>query len=139
MIKKFWYMITCIPYIIRRKTLDTYRTIKFGFQRMFRGYDDSDSYDFLHNFIDRNYKLLKYFYKTHKSRPFELTEKQWDDAIQEMCNHLYMMNEDNVREHLKTGMPEGWKPTDDSIYQIMIRHKNEFFDLMKEHFYDLWW
>ena len=139
MIKKFWYKITCIPYRIKWKTLDVYRAIKFGFQRMFRGYDDSDSYDFLHNFIDRNYKLLNYFYKTHKSHPFELTEKQWDDVLQEMSKHLYMMEEDNVREYLKTGMPEGWNPTNDSIYQIMIRHKNEFFDLMKKHFYDLWW
>lgn len=128
-----------IFYRIKNVFRNIYRTIKFGFQRMFRGYDNSDSYDFLHNFIDRNYKLLNYFYKTHKSRPFELTEKQWEDVLQGMCKHLYMMNEDNVREYLKTGMPEGWEPADDSIYQIMIRHKNEFFDLMKEHFYDLWW
>lgn len=123
---------------IKNTFWNIYRTIKFGLQRMFRGYDDSDSYDFLHNFIDRNYKVLNHFYKTHKSYPFELTEKQWDNILQDMCKHLYMMDEYNVRKYLKSGMPEGWEPADDTIYEIMIRHKNELFDLMKEHFYDLW-
>jgi hypothetical protein len=139
MLGRAWDIITTPFYRIKWWIKDLCRNTKFGFQRMFRGYDDSDSYDFLHSFIDKNYKLLNYFYKTHKSYPFELTEKQWDDVLQDMCKHLYMMEEDNVREYLKTGMPDGWEPANDSIYEIMIRHKNEFFDLMKEHFYDLWW
>ena len=125
-------------YRIKNTFWDVYRAIKFAFQRMFRGYDDSDSYDFLHNFIDRNYKLLNHFYKTHKSHPLVLSEKQWNDILQDMCKHIYMMDEYNVRKYLKSGMPEGWEPAGDAIYEIMIRNKNEFFDLMKEHFYDLW-
>ena len=68
-----------------------------------------------------------------------MKEEEWDAILQDMCKHLYMMDEDNVTESLKTGMPEGWEPYIDSIYEIMERHKNEFFDLMKKHFYDLWW
>ena len=68
-----------------------------------------------------------------------VTVKEWEDILQEMCKHLYMMDEDNVAEFLKTGMPEGWEPAINSVYEIMERHKNEFFDLMKKHFYDLWY
>ena len=139
MIKKIWYMITCIPYRIKWKTLDIYRAIKFGFQRMFRGYDNSDVWEFFYNFTDRNYKILNKFICKNNGHPINLTEEEWDDILQEMCKHLYMMDEDNVREYLKTGMPEEWEPAIDSIYEIMERHKNEFFDLMKQHFYDLWW
>ena len=139
MIKKFWYVITCIPYRIKWKTFDIYRAIKFGFQRMFRGYDDSDGWAFKWRFIDKNYKILNHFFKTHKSRPWNMTEKEWEDILQDMCKHLYMMDEDNVIDTLKTGMPEDWEPAIDSVYEIMERHKNEFFDLMKKHFYDLWW
>ena len=139
MIKKFWYIITCIPYRIKWKILDIYRAIKFGFQRMFRGYDNSDVWEFFYNFTDRNYKILNKFICKNKCHPVKLTEEEWDDILQEMCKHLYMMDEHNVTEFLKTGMPEGWRPASNSVYEIMERHKNEFFDLMKEHFYDLWY
>ena len=139
MIKKFWYTITCIPYRIKWKTLDIYRAIKFGFQRMFRGYDNSDVWEFFYNFTDRNYKILNKFICKNNGYPIKLTEKEWEDILQDMCKHLYMMDEDNVTEVLKTGMPEDWEPNIDSVYEIMERNKNEFFDLMKEHFYDLWW
>lgn len=117
----------------------THRAIKFGFQRMFRGYDNSDCWAFKWRFIDKNYKILNHFFKAHNNYPYNMTENEWEDILQEMCKHLYMMDEDNVTEFLKTGMPEGWKPDTNSVYEIMERHKNEFFDLMKEHFYDLWY
>jgi hypothetical protein len=139
MIKKFWYNITCIPYRIKWNTLDIYRAIKFGFQRMFRGYDNSDVWEFFYNFTDRNYKILNKFICKNKCHPVNLTEEEWDDILQEMCKHLYMMDEHNVIDYLKTGMPKGWRPASNSVYEIMERHKNEFFDLMKEHFYDLWY
>ena len=132
-------MITCIPYIIKRKTFDIWRAIKFGFQRMFRGYDNSDVWGFKWHFVEKNYKILNQFFTTHNNHPLRTTEKEWEDILQEMCKHLYMMDEYNVREYLKTGMPEDWEPVTNSVYEIMERHKNEFFDLMKEHFYDLWY
>ena len=139
MLSRIWDTITYPFYRIKWWIKDLYRNIKFGFQRMFRGYDDSDGWAFKWNFVDKNYKILNHFFKTHKSYPYNMTEKVWEDILQDMCKHLYMMHEDNVREYLKTGMPEGWEPAIDSIYEIMERHKNEFFDLMKKHFYDLWW
>ena len=74
MIKKFWYNITCIPYRIKWKVLDIWKAIKFGFQRMFKGYDDSDGWAFKWNFVDKNYKILNHFFKTHKSYPYNMTE-----------------------------------------------------------------
>ena len=126
-------------YRIKNAFWNAYRVIKFGFQRMFRGYDNSDCWAFKWRFIDKNYKILNHFIKTHVSYPCNMTEKEWEDILQEMCKHLYMMDEDNVAEYLKVGRPKGWEPAIDSVYEIMEKHKNEFFDLMKKHFYDLWY
>lgn len=136
---KIWDIITTPFYRIKWWVKDLYKNIKFGFQRMFRGYDDSDGWAFKWNFVDKNYKILNHFFKTHKSHPWNMTQQEWENILQEMCKHLYMMDEDNVTDFLRTGMPESWEPSIDSVYDIMARHKNEFFDLMKKHFYDLWW
>lgn len=126
-------------YRIKHKFWDVYRTIKFAFQRMFRGYDNADVYEFFYNFTDRNYKILNHFIGRNNGHPFNMTEEEWDNTLQEMCKHLYMMNENNVKEFLKMGMPKDWKPSTNSVYEIMDRHKNDFFDLMKKYFYNLWY
>lgn len=139
MMKKFWYTITCIPYRIKNTFWNVYSTIKFGFQRMFRGYDNADVWEFHWNFVNRNIKLIKHFKKHNNGYPYNLTEEQWNEILDEMLFHLEMMDECKVRKQLKQGMPEGWRPATNSVYEIMERHKNDFFDLMKEHFYDLWY
>jgi hypothetical protein len=106
---------------------------------MFRGYDNSDVWEFYYNFTDRNYKILNKFICKNNGHPFKLTEEEWDDILQEMCKHLYMMDECNVIKSLQEGMPDGWRPAHNTVWEVMERHKNEFFDLMKEHFYDLWY
>jgi hypothetical protein len=128
-----------IFYRIKNTFWNIYRAIKFGFQRMFRGYDNSDCWAFKWNFIERNYKLIKHFKNNCVSYPCNMTEEEWDEILGRMIKCLEMMDEDKVTEHLKQQMPDGWRPTTNSVYEIMERHKNEFFDLMKKHFYDLWW
>lgn len=114
-------------YRIKHKFWNIYRTVKFGFQRMFRGYDNSDVWEYFQNFTDRNYKILNKFICKNDGYPFKSTEEEWNDILQEMCKHLYMMDEHNVTEFLKTGMPEGWKPTTNSVHELMERHKNVIF------------
>ena len=117
----------------------THRAIKFGFQRMFRGFDNSDCWAFKWNFIERNYKLIKHFKNNCVNYPCTMTEEEWDNILDRMLHCLYMMDEDKVITYLKIDMPEDWEPATNSVYEIMERYKNEFFDLMKEHFYDLWY
>lgn len=134
-----WFYITLPFHKLKQLYWYIHRNVKFGFQRMFRGYDNADAYEFFSNFVDRNYKLLKHFKKHTWGYPANLTEKEWDNILEEMIQHLYMMDEWNVIESLKSGMPEDYKVDYKSVYEIMGRHKDEFFKLFSKHFYSLWW
>ena len=136
---KIWFYIR-LPFCkLEQWYWNIHRNIKFGFQRMFRGYDNADGYAFFSNFIDRHYKLLKHFKKHNFGYPANLTEKEWDNILEEMIQHLYMMDEWNVIQSLEKGMPEDYKVDYKSVYEITERHKDEFFKLFSKHFYSLWW
>lgn len=134
-----WFYITLPFYKVKQLYWHIHRNVKFGFQRMFRGYDNSDCWAFKWNFIERNYKLIKHFKNNCVSYPCTMTEEEWDKILEEMIQHLYMMDEYNVTESLKQGMPEDWKPDYKTVWEIMERHKDEFFKLFSKHFYNLWW
>ena len=134
-----WFYITLPFHKLKQLYWNIHRAIKFGFQRMFRGYDNADAYEFFYNFTDRNIKVLKHFKKHNFGYPANLTEEEWDNILEEMIQHLYMMDEWNVIKSLQEGMPDGWRPAHNTVWEVMERNKNEFFDLMKKHFYDMWW
>ena len=134
-----WFYITLPFRKLKYLYWDIHRNVKFGFQRMFRGYDNADGYEFFSNFVDRNYKLLKHFKKHTWGYPYELTEEEWDKVLEEMIQHLYMMDEWNVIDSLKQGMPEDWEPAYNTVYEIMERNKDDFFKLFSKYFYNLWW
>ena len=136
---KIWDTITWPYYKLRNLYWYIHRNVKFGFQRMFRGFDNADAYEFFSNFIDRNYKLLKHFKKHNWGYPANLTEEEWDNILEEMIQHLYMMDECNIIDTLKQGMPEDYEVDYKSVYEIMERHKDEFFKLFSKYFYGLWW
>lgn len=118
---------------------DIYRTIKFSFQRMFRGYSNQDLYSFYSNWVERHLKLLKDFKKSTVGYPWNMTAKQWDEILDEMINHLEMMNEDRVAESLSKGMPETYEVDYKAVREIMERHREEFFKLFSKYFYNLWY
>lgn len=133
-----WYIITLPFYRLKRKIRDIYWEIRYGFQRMFKGYDYVDTFGLCDKFIDRYYKILTEYKKNMHGHPARFSEEEWNAIIDKMLLHLYYMDEDNVDEELCKDVPENWIPRWDTTYPIMEHHKNEFFRLFSEHFYDLW-
>jgi hypothetical protein len=134
----FWDKITIPFYRGRQIISDTYYRIRRGFQRMFKGYDDYDVFELFSGFISRYNKILTDYRKTHYGYPADLTEEKWDAIIDEMLYHLKFMDETYVEDSLCEGMPEHWLPDNMVVYEIMKRHKDEFFKLFSKYFYNLW-
>ena len=136
--ESFWDSIKYFPWRLGFKIKNLYYQVKYGFQRMFRGYDDTEVFNTDLTFIDRYLKILKDFSKNHHGYPPSITNEQWDDILDEMIKHLSLMTEDNVKTELKKGMPDSFEPDYKTVSEIMDRHKDEFFKLFSKWFYNLW-
>ena len=136
--ESFWDSIKYFPWRLGFKIKNLYYQVKYGFQRMFRGYDDTEVFNMDMTFIDRYLKILKDFRKNHCGYPPSITNEQWDDILDEMIKHLSLMTEDNVKTELKKGMSDSFKPDYKTVSEIMDRHKDEFFKLFSKWFYNLW-
>lgn len=133
-----WDKITMPFYRIRRVVRDVYWEIRYGFQRMFKGYDYVDTFETYAKFIERYYKILTDYRKNHHGYPFNLTEEKWDNIIDDMLRHLYYMDEENVEKELKKDVPENWTVSSKTTSEVMEKHKNEFFKLFSEYFFNIW-
>ena len=136
--ESFWDSVKYFPCRLGFKIKNLYYQVKYGFQRMFRGYDDREVFDIDMVFIDRYLKILKDFRKNHCGYPPSITNEQWDDILDEMIKHLTLMNENNIMSELKKGMPDSFKPDYKTVREIMDKHKDEFFKLFSKWFYNLW-
>jgi hypothetical protein len=117
---------------------DTYWEVRYGFQRMFKGYDYVDTFETFAKFTERYEKILKDYKKCHYGHPGDMTVEAWEAVVDDMIYHLHYMDEQNVEDELSKGMPEDWIPSSLTVYEIMERHKDEFFKLFSKHFYNLW-
>ena len=133
-----WDTITWPFWKARRWIIDTYWEIRYGFQRMFKGYDSVDTFETFAKFTERYEKILKEYRAHHYGYVANMTEEEWDSIIDDMIYHLHYMNEHNVEDELSKGMPEDWSPSHKTVYEIMERHKNDFFELFSKYFYNLW-
>ena len=134
---KHWYRnIKEIPIYFRLM----HRLIKQGYD----SYAHWETYDW---FIDTMKDVLTHYRNHHDGYPvvsYDNKEKQdtanieYDADLDEMIYHLYYMDEHNVEDELSKGMPEDWSPSPLTVYEIMERHKDEFFKLFAKHFYNLW-
>ena len=136
--ESFWDSIKYFPWRLGFKVKNLYYQVKYGFQRMFRGYDDTELFNMDMTFIDRYSKILKDFREYHHGYPPSITNEQWDDILDEMIKHLSLMTEDNVETELKKGTPDSFKPDYKTVREIMDKHKDEFFKLFSKWFYNLW-
>ncbi len=137
-LEDFWDAITTPYYVVRRWVRRAYWECRYGFQRMFRGYDCVDTFEIYDRFIERYTKVLTELRNKHDGYPCNLSEEKWDEILDEMIYHLYYMKEPNVIEELERDVPEDWSPSFRTVGEIMDRHKNEFFKLFSEYFYNLW-
>lgn len=133
-----WYKITIPYYRTKIKIKDIYWKTKYGFQRMFKGYDSVDIFDISGKFIDRYYKILTEYKKNMHGYPGTMSEEEWNNIIDKMLFHLYYMDEKNIEKELYKDVPENWTLSLQTTDLITEKHKNEFFKLFAEHFYSLW-
>ena len=133
-----WDTITTPYYTLKHKVKHIYWEIRYAIQRALKGYDDVDTFSLDSKFIDRYYKILTKFKKNLHGHPAHMTEDEWYRILEDMLLHLYYMDEENVDKELCAGVPKNWLPTMRTSAEIMEHHKNEFFKLFSEHFYNLW-
>lgn len=138
--EKIWDATTTLYYRTKNCVRDTYWKIRYGFQRMLKGYDSEDTFETFAKFIERYTKILTEYRKKHCGIPmeFENSEEEWDKVIDEMLYHLHYMDEQTVTEELEKDVPEDWIVKSKSVYEIMEKHKDAFFELFSKYFYNLW-
>ena len=137
-LSELWDTITLPFYRIRWKIRDIYWEIYYGFQRMFKDYDEVDTFGLCDKFIERYSKILKEYKENLHGHPGTMTEEEWTAIIDKMLFHLYYMDENNVDKELSKDVPESWIHSWNTSGQIMLKHKEEFFKLFSEYFYNLW-
>ena len=137
-LEKVWDAITTLYYKVKRNIKDAYWEVRYGVQRMFKGYDSVDTFETFAKFIERYTKILTEYRKTHVGYVGTMTNEEWEAVIDEMLYHLYYMDEWHVIEELEKDIPNDWSASLKTVNEILDKHKNEFFQLFSEYFYNLW-
>ena len=137
-LEKIWDVITTPYYIVKRKVRDIYWEVRYGFQRMFKGYDVVDTFETFAKFTERYSKILTSYRKHHIGYCGEMTAEEWDAIIDEMIYHLHYMDEETVTEELEKNVPDDWSVNTIDVYTVMDMHKDAFFELFSKYFYHLW-
>lgn len=134
----FWFYVTTPFWKVKHWIKYAYLEVRYGFQRMFKGYDCVDTFETYIKFVDRYTKILTEYRKNHFGYVCGMTNEEWEAIIDEMIYHLHYMNELNVESELEKDVPENWNPSQRTIDDIMEKHKDEFFRLFSEYFFNLW-
>ena len=136
--EKVWDIITTPYYKAKWWIKEAYWEIRYGFQRMFKGYDSVDTFETFSKFIERYTKILSEYKKYHVGYCATMTEEEWDAVIDEMLYHLKYMDEETVTEELEKNVPDDWSASYKTVNPILEKHKDAFFELFSKYFYDLW-
>ena len=137
-LEAIWDTLSSPYYKAKREVRELYYKIKYGFQRMFKGYDAVDTFETYSRFIERYTKIIQDIKNHHNGYPAELTEEAWDIVLEEMLYHLYYMDEAHIENELEKDVPDDWAVNLKTVYEIMEKHKNTFFELFSKYFYNLW-
>ena len=137
-LENIWDILTTPYYKVKYKFSDTYWKIRYGFQRMFKGYDAMDTFETYGKFIERYTKIIQDIRNHHYGYPGDITEEEWNNILDDMLYHLYYMDEIHVEDELEKEVPDNWSADSKLVYDIMKKHKNEFFELFSRYFYTLW-
>lgn len=136
--EKIWDVITTPYYKAKWWIREVYWEVRYGFQRMFKGYDRVDTFETFAKFRERYIKILKEYRKYHVGYCSEMTEEEWDNIIDEMIYHLHYMDEETVTEELEKDVPDDWRANYKTVNYILYKHKDAFFELFSKYFYHLW-
>jgi len=114
----------------KRLLKDTYYKIKYGFQRMFRGYDDPEVFELFDSFLIKYRKILKDFRKCGNSYPSEFNSyDEWAKVLDEMINHFELS--DAFHNYYKDIKYKEAEP-------IAYEHGNKALEMFVKYFWDLW-
>lgn len=136
--EKIWDVITTPYYKAKWWLKETYWEVRYGFERMFKGYDSVDTFETFAKFIERYTKILTEYRKTHIGYVWDMSEEEWDNIIDEMLYHLHYMDEETVAAELEKDVPDNWNVSAKTVSDILDKHKDEFFKLFSKYFYNLW-
>ena len=136
--EKIWDIITTPYYKAKWWIREAYWEIRYGFQRMFKGYDVVDTFETFAKFRERYIKILTDYRNHHYGYPGTMTEEEWDAIVDEMIYHLKYMDEETVVEELERNVPDDWSASYKTVNYILDKHKNAFFELFSKYFFYLW-
>ena len=124
---------------LKFKIKNVYWNTRDKIQKIIRGYSDTDINELFQWFIDTMRPMIKQFRKT--TQTFSLLcsdKKEWDKILKEMDNCLYMMEKQHVIDYYGYKYDNLTVEQGKKIRQEMEKNKDNFFDLFKEYFYDMW-
>lgn len=137
-LEDLWDTITRPYWRAKRRVKDAYWEVRYGLQRMFKGYDSVDVFDTYSKFVERYTNILARYRKVHVGYVYGMTNEEWEAIIDEMLYHLHYMDEQNVRKELEENVTDDWYASMEAVDRIMNKHKDEFFVLFSKYFYNLW-
>ena len=137
-LEKIWDVITTPYYKVKRCLRETYWEVCYGFQRMFKGYDEVDTFETFAKFTERYSKILADYRNHHLGYPGEMAVEEWDAIVDEMIYHLKYMDEETVTEELERNVPDNWTVSHNTVNEVLDIHKDIFFELFSKYFYHLW-
>ena len=137
-LENLWDIITSPFRKLKWWLREVYWEVRYGLQRMFKGYDVVDTFETFAKFTERYSKILSDYRKRHYGYPGTMTVEEWDGIIDEMIYHLKYMNEETVIEELERNVPDNWSASYKTVGEILDKHKNRFFELFSKYFYNLW-
>lgn len=100
------------------------RSIKFFFQRIFRGWDDSETWNIDHTIAGFAIPRLRRFKEVKKGYPADLMPEEWDRVLDKMILSMEWFATDVDKR-------------DDS--EETYAQVQEGMTLFGKHFGDLWW
>ena len=137
-VEYLWDTITRPYRRAKRRVKDAYWEARYGFQRMFKGYDSVDVFDTYSKFVERYTNILTRYRKVHVGYVGGMTNEEWEAIIDEMLYHLHYMDEQNVIKELEKNVSDDWHASMEVVGRIMEKHKDEFFILFSKYFFNLW-
>lgn len=134
------------------------RSIKYAWQRAWRGYDDMELFNIDSRFIARYKEILKDYRENHFClfnvpeeyrsifQKYSFSEDETDAIIDTMIFHLEMMDEDYVQKKLfgKNVYDDDYDFSEltekdyGRIYSIVEQNKKAFMKLFDVFFWELW-
>lgn len=110
--------------------LDPLREIKWAYQRVVRGWDDSEVWSLDWSISEKMVPMLKELKENHCGTPAQLTEEEWDTILQQMIDGFQAkLDKDDIAP--SGTYLEEWNRLDEiqkKGLQLFIKHFDSLWD-----------